>query len=605
MRRRLLPSAAAALFAVALPAQRSDGDGVRRPTFARVEDKDGQPLAGAVVTFAGCVPHLGSEGGPRDLHEVLADARGRAQCKLLPGLCYVAWAVGPAGPGGERAVSAVQGWFGAGAMFPLRCSEPRRPTLLRVHGADAWQAQGPLRFVGRSCDPGPELALALDAEGRLEVPVGPARTIEVQTADGVPLLHADAAVGELVIPAPRPIRVRATDENGAPLAGAAVRLRVGRIEAWRQDDLGAVVQDRWRALGNTDAQGIAEVVVPYAVDPLQESRGNLALFVGTDERPSVAGGVLNGELYLNDARARRGEAKELLFVCKRVPPLAGSLGRVPKGTVVHLAAVCKLFTERTSYRHDARSYTAAVAADGSFAFADVPAELHACRLAIVPPDGTASAWPLFPTMRGRELPAEVQRGAVATAEAYGDLELQMLDASGGPARGLVVYVTQKLASGVLVRDGTVRVPLDARGAAALRLLPGAWVLTAWNETGYAARLLDVKTGSANESVAMQTLPVMQLELRDAAGKPIRGARVIPRGTTTRGTGDPLQSVLQSLRSVWISRWSALATDEQGRVAIPFVPVEGVSQKVGLVWAGGQTDELVVEANGDWRLLGPK
>lgn len=591
-----------------LSAQAGEADVVRRPTFARVEDHAGQPLCDAVVTFAGGIPHLGVEVGPRDVLQVQTDARGRAQAKLLPGLCYVAWVVGKAEADGRCAVSAVHPWFGAGALLTLRCGAPEAPVRLRVEGAAPWRSRGPLRFVAFTSVPGTETALAVSEQGELLVPPGPIQGIEVQTADGVPLLHASPAGPTLVLPPPRTVHVRARDEQGAPLAGAQVRLRVGRVQPWRHDSLGSVVEDRWRPLGVTDAEGRCEAEVPYPADPMQDQgRGDLLMFVGAPGRPSVLGGVCNGEFYVDDRKATKPPQGELVFTCKRVEPLVGAVGRAPAGTVVQLAAVCKVFLERTSYRHDARTFHAPVAPDGSFRFDDVPAELHSCRFSLVPPAGAPSLWPVFPPQRGRELPPEVKvpDPAVWLAVDQAEVTLQFLEANGGPARGVVAFLTPATNNGVLVRDAAVRFPLDARGSASLRLVPGAWAVLAWTETGWAARGFEWKAGEATETLAMQAHQQMRLELRDQRGQPIADAKVVVRGTTTRGTGDPLQSILQSLRSQWVATWNALRTDAAGRVVIPFIPVEGVTQKLGLAWDGGSTDDLVMEATEDWVAVRPR
>lgn len=596
-----------AVAAAALPGQ-GQGEPARRPTFARVEDGRGEPLANAVVTFAGCLPHLGVEAGPRDLLQVQTDARGRAQAKLLPELCYVAWAIGPADAQGKAMVTEAHGWFGAGSLFTLRGGEAVAPRTLPVEGLAAWQGKGPLRFAAWTSMPGSETPLPLSPDGVLTLPPGPYQVIEVATADGLPLLHVDAGADRLVVPPPQIVKVRAKDENGAPLAGARVRLRVGRWQPWRQDSLGSVVEDRWRPLGVTDADGLCVVDVPYAADPLRDpGHGDLLLFVGAPGRPSVAGGPFGNELFQDDRKAQPRPVGELTFTCKRVTPLTGSVGKVPAGTLVHLSAVCKMFVERTSYRHDARAFHAEVAADGTFTFDDVPPELHSSRFSIVSPSSPAAVWPVFPSLRGRELPPEVMvsEPALRTGEGQVDLSLQVLEPTGGPARGLIAYLAPAATNGVLVRDATVRFPLDARGSAQLRLVPGPWVVMAWTDGGWAARVLQLQAGSATESLTMHEHQRMRLQLRDAQGQPIAGARIVVRGTTTRGTSDALQSILQSLRSQWATQWEVLRTDQDGRVVVPFIPVEGVTQKLGLAWQGGATADFVLAASSDWVTQQPR
>ena len=66
-----------------------------------------------------------------------------------------------------------------------------------------------------------------------------------------------------------------------------------------------------------------------------------------------------------------------------------------------------------------------------------------------------------------------------------------------------------------------------------------------------------------------------------------------------------RSLAQSLRVKLIERWATLRTDEQGRIAIPFLQLEGMSQKVGLKWSDGSSTDFVLEVNDDWRVVRPR
>lgn len=601
-----LASLCCSLLAIPAPAQ----DGVRWPSFARVEDAAGNGLAGAIVTFAGHVPHLGSEVVPEDVLVVQADARGRAQAKLLPGLCYVAWAVGPAAADGQVATAPVQGWFGAGALLTLRLGPPQPSRSIVVRGAEAWQAQGPLQFWALVGAPGPELELTPVGD-RLSLPAGPLQAIEVRDRDGRPLWHVAGDSQELVVPPPRRLVVRAVDEADAPLAGAVVRHRVGRLTPWRLDNFSGVVEVRWRELGTTGADGRCEVVVPYAADPLQEAtHGDLLLFAGAAGRPSVASGVFNRALYQSDHKVPVGTkvGDELRFVLRPQAPLQGNVGAVAPGSFVHLSAVCKLYVERTSYLHDARSFLAPVAADGTFAFADLPAELHSCRLTLVPPRGQPATMPMFQSMTGRELPPLVAAadGPGQLGEVIVDLSLQVTDPGGGPARGNIAFLVPAEQRGVLLRDSVVRVPLDTRGAVTLRLAPGRWLVMAASEAGYGVQSIELAAGQRELKLAMQPLSQLRVELRDDQGRPIAGATVQSRGTTTRGSNDLQQSLLQGLRSQQQrTSWVGLRTDADGRLSIPFVPIDGVAQRLELSWPGGTSGEFVLEPADDWLALRPR
>jgi hypothetical protein len=606
-----LPACLAVVLATAfaLPAQGApSNDGERRATFVRVEDGKGAPLAGATVTFAGHLPHLVGATGPTDVVRVQADGRGRAQGKLLPGLCYVAWAVGVPDAAGVAATSEPANWFAAGGVQTLRARGIATTRALRLDGLDAWRHVGPLRFAVVTPMPGAEEELALGADGALRIPPGPSPWIEVRTADGAPLWWTNARTEAATLPPPRRLRVLAKDEKGAPIAGADVRLRVWRRSAWTLDGGGTVVEDRWRALGKTGADGALAIEAPYAGDPLQDHKqGDLLLYVGAPGRPSVAGGVASNEFYVDDRKSEPIQGDTLPFTLRPAPTLAGSLGKVAPGTEVHLAAVCKLYLERSSYRHDARGYRAVVAADGTFAFDDVPAEVHALRLSVVPAGGQGLA-PMFPTLRTRELPPEVSPDAHAPGKEppFADIALRVTDARGGPARGLVVCLVPASQQGVFVRDSMVRVPLDVTGAAGLRLAPGKWVVVAVSaDGGFCAEAFEWAAGRAEVALAMREMPRMRLQLKGVDGAPIADATVATRGTSTRGTNDPLQSALQQFRQFAYRQWHELRTDAEGRIELPFVPVDGVTVKLGLQWDGGRSEDLVLEATDDWVVVQPK
>ncbi|HEX6811743.1 MAG TPA: hypothetical protein VF384_08985 [Planctomycetota bacterium] len=605
-------AAVAVLTAALAAAPQASGDVVRQPSFVRVMTIDGEPLANAVVTFVGSIPHFGAATGQRDVLHVASDPRGRAMARLQAGLCYVAWAVGPPDAQGNGVLSAVQGFFGAGALLEMRCSEPYTPRRLQVEGTKAWKELGPFQYLLLTAAPGTETELVPEQDGALVVPPCPNAVIEVRCRDGQPLWSTAASNEAVAIPPPQSLAVRVVDENGAPLAGASVKQRVLRLPPWRSDGLGGVVEDRFRELAKAGADGRAVVQVPYPADPLKEqNHGDLLLFAGTAGRPPVAGGVFNRALCMDDHKVEKVPGNELVFTCKRVEPLAGCCGPVPAGTVAHLAAVCKVFMERTSYVHDARAFVTSVDAQGRFAFDDLPAELHSCRLAIVPPDtqrGSQTAVPLFPAMPGRVLPVEVasSEGAATLAlVGFTSLDVQITEPAGGPARGVVAFLAPGDQRGVLFRDSLVRFPLDARGAATLRLAPGRWIVVVVSAAGWAASQFELEPGQRTVELAMKPQDVMRVQLLDRTDRGIANAQLETRGTRTRGTGDSLQSILQNLQGHTQTQWTSLRTDAEGRIVIPFVAVSGVSRKLALKWEGGSTADFALEAGTDWLVVRPQ
>jgi hypothetical protein len=577
-----------------------EAEAVRRPTFVRVVDARGEPLANATVWLSGGQPHLGAVVGALDALVVASDARGRAQAKLLPGLCYVAWAAGPADDQGGGVASAPTGYFGAGSLFELRCAMPYQPRRITIAGVDAWQHNGPLRYFVMTPYPGAEEELLADDAGRLPMPPWPQAIVEVRTADGQPLWSSSAA-DQLKIPPPREVAVRVVDEKGAALAGAAIRLRVARQRPWNVDGLGGVVDGRFRDLAVTPASGRITVQVPYPSEPLAEQMGvELLLFASVRGRPAVAGGVFGKALYQDERKVAAVADGELVFTLKPVEPLVGRCRTVPPGTTAHLAAVCKLFSDRNSYSHDARSFVATVGEDGTFVFDDVPAELHSCRLTLLLPERRAGTPPLFQAMAGRELPPQVTpvagRAAPIAATNVTALRLRVTDPEGGPARGVVAFLVPFDLNGVLLRDSLVRVPLDAAGVATVAIVQGSWIVMVQSAAGYAATKAEVGSPEMEVPLAMQPLATMKVRLLDANGEPIAGARVLTKSSSTRSSGDPVEAMLQSIQQQARSAWSTLVTDARGTVTIPFMPVKGVTNRIVLSWESGSTDPFVLEAN---------
>jgi hypothetical protein len=579
----------------------AQAEGARKSTFVRVVDQKGQAVSGATVTFAGGLPHLGAEVSPVDQQVVASDARGRVQAKLQPGLCYVTWAIGPADAAGGCTVAAPIGYFGAGAILELRCDMVGRQRRVSCRGAEPWREFGPLRYFAVTPVPGDEQELLPDAEGALLVPPGPFQQLEVRSKDGQPLWSTAASCESLMIPPPQRVTVLVQDENGAPLAGVVMRHRVARKTPWRIDGFGGVSDGRFRDLGVTPESGRLELVVPYATNPLEtQSPEDLLLFACAPGRPAIAGGVFGRSVYQNDKRCAGFDASELVFACPKVEPLVGHCGPVPVGTVAHLAAVCKLVSESTSYTHDPRSFTTPVAPDGSFTFFDVPAELHSSRLTLIPPPGSSRVLPLLPAQSGRGLPVEVallpgRVGVSLPPVDVASVHLRVVDADGLPAKGVVAFLAPGDLRGVLLRDSLVRIPLDSAGAGNLAMLPGTWVLLVVSRTGYAATKLDLQDGEREETISLQPQAQMRVVLRDAEGEPVVGAQLQARGSRTRASGDPVQSLLQSYSANQRSQWAALRTDAQGALTIMFLPVEGITNRAGLSWAGLSSEDFPVEA----------
>jgi hypothetical protein len=308
----------------------------------------------------------------------------------------------------------------------------------------------------------------------------------------------------------------------------------------------------------------------------------------------VAGGRWERSCYVSDRKVPAFRGDELQFVCTRAKPLRGALAEAPAGTVAHFAAVCKLHIGN-GYVHDSRVFTAEVARDGAFLFDDVPAELHSSRISFVAPPGSEWQPPLFASEKGRQLPSELepQPDGQAAVE-FSALDLVVVDPMGGPARGAVAFISCADRQGILVRDSLVRVALDERGSARMRLVPGRWVVVVMTEAGFRGQELQMDRRNQQAKVSLAPLGSMTVEFVDLAGKAVAGAGVELSGTTTLGTNDPVGSIMQGLATRARLRWRLLRTNRQGVVKIPFVPVEGVEQRVQLRWSGGASGKFALE-----------
>lgn len=47
-----------------------------------------------------------------------------------------------------------------------------------------------------------------------------------------------------------------------------------------------------------------------------------------------------------------------------------------------------------------------------------------------------------------------------------------------------------------------------------------------------------------------------------------------------------------------NQWQDLRTDAEGSLVVWFVPVEGITNRVGFTWEGGMTDDFAVEVTAE-------
>ncbi|MCR9248180.1 MAG: hypothetical protein NXI31_24380 [bacterium] len=595
---------AIATAAAQSPAQPPAGEGGvvapprRQPTFVRVLDPDRAPVANATVTFAGGHGVFGERLSPADVQTVAADARGRARARLLPGLCYVVWAVTPADENGQQLVAEPEQFFGAGSLLELRC---RRVLQLRraLPGEAAWGPAESLRAVLLPPRPGGEIELTRDDAGRWLRPPFSAARFELRNAAGEPLWSATSL--DKGVPPPCEVRVVVRDPDGQPIAGAVIRHRVAQRPSWAIGGLRELSLERLRRVGVTDAKGEATVVVPYRGDPTKAPAGWLMLHVEAPGHARIASGTNGRHFFVNDRRVESvGERFE--FVLPPVEPVYSAAGVVPPGTVGQLTATCKLRTRGNSYIHDVRTFVATADAAGRLSFDNVPDDVHSVRLAVLLPGQPEPV--CFCASTGRVLPPALRVPVVPPEGRYGTVALRVIDASGGPARGEVATVVTADASGLLQRRSTARFGLDSRGRGRLGLEAGKWIAVVLSREGYGAKAFDVGAGIRDLELRLEPLANMKLVLRDQQGDPVAGARVRVEGSRTVHSVDQTDSALRQFALDMKGRWSALQTDAEGRLELPFLPIDSLTWRVRLTWPGGKTAEFPVEAREQALVLRP-
>lgn len=570
----------------------------RQPAFVRVVDAEGRPLAGATVTFAGGLPHL-APAVPADVLAVTSDARGRATAKLRTDLCYCAFAVLPAAPDsqGQRGRrSKVHGYFAAGALLELPCVEAWSPTRVRISGAAAWAEHGPLQCMAWTEYPG--RGELLEASATDEFVLGPAAahaaTLEVRDRHGRALWTAPVGQSTIALPPPQQVPVRVVDERGQPLAGVPIRQRVWRRPALRPGGFGGVAEPRWAELDVTGRDGRCTVVVAYPTDPLQQPAApDLFLCAAPTDRPEVLGGILNRQLLRDDLRCKESKLTELVFTCAALEPLRGRC-QVPAGTTAELHVVAALGTDARSYQHDPRWYSAAVGDDGRFAFSAPPKALHGGRLYLLPPGGGAWA---FPFESGRLLPEAVAAEGAPWHRAQGlaAISIAVVEPDGGPARGGVLWELQEGRPQSL-REAVMMTPLDAAGTARLERQPGRWLFAVVTQQGYGCLDVTLDGKASAESLRLAPFARMRLRIVDADGQPVAGAALSVAGTRTRGTGDPVEALWQSVAQGRRLRLPELASDAHGNLTIDFVPAPGLTVQLACRAGGRASPMFALEAN---------
>lgn len=561
----MLRTAAAILLGAVLAAQRS-------PLFATVVDADGLPLEEAEVT---CVHSPGeAEGWPLDVVRARTDARGRARCELLPGLLYTAWAVGAEG----RAVTAPRSLIAAGRVVELRACVEHAPRSVALSGVAAWREAG---AVGVLWFPDQRehasVALPLPDGDVVEVPASCWARGALALADGRgrPMVATALDPGSCEAAAfdpPVEIQVRTVSSPTRPVAGCDVTCRVAGLGNWWAFP-GAGNSGLIRSVGKTDEDGYLRFHASCGVMKKQKFGGSMPSFVTA-------------------FADRRGHG-------------SGSAGIVrPLGNAIRLPAARAV---RVEVRGSARDR---VAVSGIASWSHSPIEgTHAFGWRRVPTTSSEpGSWVVHGVGERFRLDCQVAASPSVRVlgEVYEDVDRVVLDLDraapiqvsvrdqdGGPAAcGLAI---SRLSMGHTGRL-EARMATDLAGRAQLWLGNGPYLIYALDGERHAIAQFDADA-RADVELRLAPIPKVRLEVVDASGRPVVGARVRPVSVEHAGAQEATleDAERRLMSSMFFPLVGTEPTDRRGLCDVlnPLKP--GMAGKIVVYKGSAQSDEFELRA----------
>lgn len=550
---------------------------VRTPLVGRAVDAGGQPVANAQVTLVWSPPG-GADAGAPEVVEVESDARGRFIARLRPQEFYSGWAIREVAPGVYRS-SRVHDDLAPGGDCELVVDRAVARPLVSVFEPGFWAELGPLRCevatsanhvifhpvpAGEPAPPLPDIARALvrTADG------GALCQIELDSPWGG-VHHGDEDGGiRLRLPLPIETGLLVIDEDGEPVQGATVlhpaqRTAGGGNGVPPGSALRRVGNRLWRRAGVTDANGVARVTTPLRDG---EQWALLVRHPGMAEsvvaRTWAQAGVANVDG--RTALMKDGGFEVTMRPATRLRVTAG--GEPSPGAEVMLTA----------------KYHGALLLDRAFAGAtdargecELPLPLDPFESMLHVRIGPGAPW----QVRRVALNGELVRLDLSSQRR---LSLQVLDETGGPARGLV---------GVLVAQGSFKassqravVSTDQAGRIERGIGPDGWlVFLAGDRHWVAHEVPSVRRAGEHadyvETLTCEAVGAREFEITNAAGRPVANCR--PRYVFV-SHGQPLladrpRELKTVLDDVLTREARRHRSDERGRLRIPFF--EGLSAHI--------------------------
>lgn len=547
----------------------------RRTHLGRVLGPDKELVAGASVTFLSGGDGLGS--GP-DVVRAVARDNGRFRVALLRGRDYRAYAIAPAGTLLETAPVASQLSELGVPVTELRFAAdavvaPNQ--TFRIRGLEPWRDLGEMRVQAWLNGCRLELeAEVVGADGAVAMPPLPMAELDVYIFVRGRMVHASRGVRGLVMPKPFVVRGRVVDADGRAIAGASIH-RVYNSQAQRgalpaRDDV------RRLEVAKTDEDGRAEWLLAAYQDPFVGPSGMSArTFVASAAgfRGCVAG-FTKAVLCDHEIITDRVQDRTLPFVLERAEPVQISFDQGMRATGVSWAV-------HYDMRHDENSYIThydvglgdIISAGGAtiMPWPRGAKEPRVFLLGVTPrlaPDHpfarAIAPWPM-------ELPLADSEGARIAAPPVVPVCVRVVNAAGGPASGVDV--------GLFSLDLGINEPFavpaatDAAGRLVLPASPGRYLLVVLGRREWVHH--EFQVAPAMDPLELRLAPMAQMRLRvvDVDGRPLAGVRVGSNGSSSRSVSDPLESVLKEIAKSYHGRYfSGFESDQNGRIALPFIPV---------------------------------
>ncbi len=568
---------------VATPTLRGQTPAAVRVTHpGRVLDSERKPASGATVVLVAPDEHGGLLEG--DVVRVEADASGRFRAALQPARRYVAWA------SVERELTFVSPLVEVGAdATELTLASAPQPRHLQLVGLEPWKEFGPLRVqIGVHDCASLTCEGDIDAKGRLALPALPSAGYEVRVFCAGKLVHAtDGGVhGGLTLPGPHRLRVRVADEKDQPIAGASVERCISR---WpRHSGPFPTRPGATRVpLAITADDGTAELIVAADTDPLVSTDYTMLAFVATRDgfRSGVSGRVHHAfcnDKKLSEEQLKSGVLPFTLHVGKPASLRLDSLPGHPVGPARWLGHL--------HVPYDGNGMTTILDStplpivDGMLTMPHTPTGGSPGTIDVavdMPALAADDPWSRIARPRVLVLPQSSLQGEQAIdLRDVQPLRLLVLDAAEAPAIAASVVCAPKGNPEFVEAASSMHATTDRTGRTLLLVRPGSWIVAAAHGSSFAHTVIDVKPGHAPLTLKLESLPRMQVVVRDAKGQPIEGATFNTRGSSWGGNSTPeddwLRPVAWSMTNNMLTR---SRTDANGRADLAFLPLEGMQSRL--------------------------